>query len=153
MSFVTRVIPRLTPERRQAVVKRALAYAASIGVTSVQDMNPEYADVAAYSELANRGELTARIHAAPIETGWQDQAKLGIHRSFGSAWLRLGAVKGYADGSLGSTTAYFFEPHTRAPRTRGLLSDEMQPLDAVRARVMGADAAGPPLCIPAIGDA
>ena len=93
-------------------------------------MNPSYDDIAVYAELANRNELTARIYAAPIELGWYDQAKLGVHRSFGSSWLRIGAVKGYADGSLGSTTAYFFQPYTDAPQTRGLLSDEMQPIDA-----------------------
>ena len=81
--------------------------------------------------------------------GWQDQAS----GPSGSAWLRIGAVKGYADGSLGSTTAYFFEPYTDAPNTRGLLSDEMQPLDAMRARLVGADRAGLQLCIHAIGDA
>jgi predicted amidohydrolase YtcJ len=95
----------------------------------------------------------SRTRRWPMETGWQDQAKLGLHRSFGSAWLRVGAVKGYADGSLGSTIAYFFEPYTDAPNTRGLLSDEMQPLDAMRARLIGADRAGLQLCIHAIGDA
>src|SRR5581483_7663805 len=120
---------------------------------SVQDMNPEYDDVAVYAELANRGELTTRIYAAPLETGWQDFAKIGVHRSFGSAWLRVGAVKGYADGSLGSTTAYFFQPYTDAPSTRGLLSDEMQSIDEMRSRLVGADKAGLQLCIHAIGDA
>jgi predicted amidohydrolase YtcJ len=62
-------------------------------------------------------------------------------------------VKGYADGSLGSTTAYFFEPYTDAPDTRGLLSDEMHPIEQMRARLAGADAAGLQLCIHAIGDA
>src|SRR5947207_13967804 len=109
-------------------VRPAPGYAASVGGTSLQDMSPAYEDVAVYADLANRGELTARIYAAPLETGWQDQAKLGVHRSFGSAWLRIGAVKGYADGSLGSTTAYFFEPYTDAPATRGLLSEEMHPM-------------------------
>ena len=80
-------------------------------------MNPSYDDIAVYAELANRSELTARIYAAPLEPGWYDQAKLGVHRSFGSPWLRIGAVKGYADGSLGSTTAYFFQPYTDAPET------------------------------------
>jgi predicted amidohydrolase YtcJ len=126
MEFVARVIPKMTPDRRLSVVKRALRYAASVGVTSLQDMNPSYDDIAVYADLANRDELTTRIYAAPIEMGWFDQAKLGIHRSFGSPWLRIGAVKGYADGSLGSTTAYFFQPYTDAPQTRGLLSDEMQ---------------------------
>jgi predicted amidohydrolase YtcJ len=153
MSYVDRVIPRMTPERRLHAVKRALEHAASIGVTSVQDMNSAYEDVAVYADLANRGELTARIYAAPLETGWQDQARLGVHRSFGSAWLRVGAVKGYADGSLGSTTAFFFQPYTDAPATRGLLSDEMQSIDAMRDRLIGADRAGLQLCMHAIGDA
>jgi len=153
MELVSRVIPKMTPEERLQVVKRALQHAASLGVTSVQDMNPSYEDIAVYAELANRGELTARIYAAPMETEWYDQAKLGIHRAFGSPWLRLGAVKGYADGSLGSTTAYFFEPYSDAPQTLGLLSDEMQDLNQLRTRLMAADHAGLQLCIHAIGDA
>ena len=153
MEFVARVIPKMTPDQRLAVVKRALRYAASVGVTSLQDMNPSYDDIAVYAELANRNELTARIYAAPLELGWYDQAKLGVHRSFGSSWLRIGAVKGYADGSLGSTTAYFFQPYTDAPQTRGLLSDEMQPINDMRVRLMAADHAGLQLCMHAIGDA
>jgi predicted amidohydrolase YtcJ len=153
MDYITRVIPKMTPEQRLRAVKRALGHAASLGVTSVQDMNPSYDDISAYADLANRGELTARIYAAPMEIGWYDQAKLGIHRSFGSPWLRLGAVKGYADGSLGSTTAYFFQPYLDAPGTRGLLSDEMQDLAQMRTRLMAADHARLQLCIHAIGDA
>jgi predicted amidohydrolase YtcJ len=152
MNYIERVIPPLTPEQRLQAVKRALEHAASVGVTSVQHMNPTYDDIGTYADLANRGELTARIYAAPPETGWSDQAKLGIHRSFGSAWLRIGALKGYADGSLGSTTAYFFAPYTDAPNTHGLLSDEMQPIDGMRARLIGADKAGLQLCVHAIGD-
>ena len=153
MESVARVIPKMTLDQRLAVVKRALRYAASVGVTSLQDMNPSYDDIAVYAELANRNELTARIYAAPLELGWYDQAKLGVHRSFGSSWLRIGAVKGYADGSLGSTTAYFFQPYTDAPETRGLLSDEMQPIADMRVRLMAADYAGLQLCMHAIGDA
>jgi predicted amidohydrolase YtcJ len=115
-------------------------------------MDPEYADIEAYSILQERGELTARIYAAPLETHWQDQAKLGIRHSFGSDLLRIGAVKGFADGSLGSTTAYFFEPYVDAPNTRGLLSDEMQPISGMRQRLTGADKAGLQICIHAIGD-
>jgi len=153
MDYITRVVPKMTPEQRLRAVQRALGHAASLGVTSVQDMNPTYEDVSVYADLANRGELTVRIYAAPMETGWYDQAKLGIHRSFGSPWLRLGAVKGYADGSLGSTTAYFFEPYSDAPGTRGLLSDEMQDVEQMRTRLMAADHARLQLCLHAIGDA
>jgi len=153
MTPVQRVIPKMTDERRLQVIKSALKHAASVGVTSVQDMNPSYDDLSAYAELASRGELTTRIYAAPMETDWYDQAKIGVRRAFGSTWLRIGAIKGYADGSLGATTAYFFQPYTDAPNTRGLLSDEMQPIDSMRTRLMAADHAGLQLCIHAIGDA
>jgi len=152
MDYVYKIIPPLSHEQRLHAVKRALAHAASLGVTSVQDMNPEYADIAVYSELLDRGELTTRIYAAPLITQVDDQVKIGIRHAFGGPYLRIGALKGYADGSLGSATAYFFEPFTDQPNNHGLLSDEMQPLSLMRDRMMKADAAGLQLCTHAIGD-
>jgi predicted amidohydrolase YtcJ len=152
MGLVYALIAPPSPESRLRAMREGLRHAASLGITSLQDMNPSYADVAAYALLEERGELTLRVYAAPLETQWQDQARLGLRHAFGSSWLRLGAVKGYADGSLGSTTAYFFEPYSDAPGTSGLLSDEMQPLEGMRERLVKADAAGLQLCIHAIGD-
>jgi predicted amidohydrolase YtcJ len=152
MGFVYKVIPPPSREARLRTMREGLRFAAALGITSIQDMNPSCDDVAAYAELLERGELTLRVSAAPMETQWEDQARLGLRHAFGSALLRLGALKGYADGSLGSTTAYFFEPYTDDPTTRGLLSDEMQPPAAMRERLVKADAAGLQLCIHAIGD-
>ena len=152
MGLVNRVIPPFTQARRAQALTRALEHAASLGVTSVRDMGPDAADLATYAEFAERGRLTARVSAAPPELQWADQAKLGIRRGFGTPMLRLGAVKGFADGSLGSTTALFFEPYTDAPESRGLFADEMLPLEAMRERLTGADGAGLQLCIHAIGD-
>jgi len=150
--LVSKVMPPMTPTHRMRAIHQAMDHAASLGVTSVQDMNPSYEDVKAYAELAEKGGLTVRIYAAPLETNWKDQAKIGIRRAFGSSYLRLGAVKGYADGSLGSTTAYFFDPYVDAPNSHGLLSDEMHPVSAMQLRLRSADAAGLQLCIHAIGD-
>ena len=152
MGLVYRVIPPPSREARLRAIREGLRHAASLGVTSAQDMNPSSEDVALYAELAERGELTLRLQTAPLETQWQDLARLGLRRAFGSPWLRTGALKGFADGSLGSTTAYFFEPYTDAPDSHGLLSDEMQPLEGMRERLVGADAAGLQLCLHAIGD-
>jgi len=149
---IYKAIPPMSHEQRVRAARRALEHAASLGVTSVQHMNPEFADVAAYSELAEKGELTTRVYAAPMETDWRDQAKVGIRHAWGSSSLRLGAVKGYADGSLGSRTAYMFEPFADDPGNRGLLSDEMHPPSAMRERLMGADAAGLQIRVHAIGD-
>lgn len=153
-SLVDKVIPPPNHEQRVRAIKRALAHAASLGVTSVQHMSADYADIAAYAELLDRGELTTRIYAAPLITGGAaDQAKIGIRHAFGSPYLRIGAVKGFADGSLGSRTAYFFEPFSDQPDNRGLLAGDMHPLSAMRDRMMTADAAGIQLCTHAIGDA
>jgi predicted amidohydrolase YtcJ len=150
--LVDKVVPPLTHAQRVRAIRQALEHAASLGLTSVQHMNPVYDDLKVYAEIQDKGELTLRIYAAPMETDWKDQAKLGIRHSFGTPLLRLGAVKGYADGSLGSETAYFFDPYTDDPKSHGLLSDEMQPPAAMLQRLKGADAAGLQLCIHAIGD-
>ena len=139
-------------KRRLRVLKRGLRHAASLGLTSAQDMETSYADIWGFAELADKGEMTLRMSTAPLETKWIDEAKIGIRHGFGSEFLRLGAVKGYADGSLGSSTAYFFEPYSDDPKNRGLLSDEMQPLSAMRLRLTKADAANLQICIHAIGD-
>ena len=152
MDYVYKIAPPLSHDARLRAVKRALAHAASLGVTSVQHMNPEYADIAVYSELLERGELTTRIYAAPLIPGVDDQVKIGVRHAFGSPLLRIGALKAYADGSLGSSTAYFFEPFSNQPDNRGLLSDEMHPISLMRDRMMKADAAGLQICTHAIGD-
>jgi predicted amidohydrolase YtcJ len=149
---ILKVVPPLSHQLRLEAVKLALVHAASLGVTSVQDMNPDYADIAVYSELLQKGELTTRIYAAPLITNVDDQAKLGIRHAFGGPYLQIGAVKAYADGSLGSATAYFFQPFTDQPGGHGLLSSQMQPLSLMRDRMMKADATGLQICTHAIGD-
>jgi predicted amidohydrolase YtcJ len=152
MDPIYKVIPPLSHDRRVKVVKRALAYAASVGVTSVQHMETSYADIAVYSELLRRGELTTRIYVAPLITHVDDQVKLGIGHAFGGPYLRIGALKAYADGSLGSGTAYFYEPFLNQGTNRGLLADGMHPISLMRDRYMKADAAGLQICTHAIGD-
>jgi len=151
--LVYKVIPDPTHDQRRHSIERALEHAASVGVTSVQHMNPDYADIAIYSELLEEGKLTTRIYAAPLISQVDDQVKIGIRHAFGGPFLRIGALKSYADGSLGSATAYFFEPFNDQPNNRGLLSDAMHPVSLMRDRMMKADAASLQLCTHAIGDA
>jgi len=75
-----------------------------------------------------------------------------VRAHFGSAMLRTGGLKGFADGSLGSTTALFFDPYLDEPNTRGIPSDEMFPDGTMLERVRGADRAGLQVLIHAIGD-
>jgi predicted amidohydrolase YtcJ len=151
-AYVFKVVPPPTAEQRTRTLRRALGHMAALGVTSVQDMGPEPDDVAIYEALASRGELTARIRAVPAEVPLAARLASGPIRHHPSAFLHVSGAKGFADGSLGSTTAFFFEPYTDDPASRGLLADEMQPLDGMRARLVAIDKAGEQLCIHAIGD-
>ncbi len=70
-SGVLKVIPPLSHDQRiRAVEARLWNTRHRLGVTSVQNMDPEYADIAAsaYAELLQSGELTTRIYAAPLIT-------------------------------------------------------------------------------------
>src|SRR5260370_16158694 len=120
-----KAVPPPSHDQRRHAIERALRHAASLGVTSVQNMNPDYADIAIYSELLDEGKLTTRIYAAPLIPQVDDQVKIGIRRAFGGPYLRIGAVKAYADGSLGSATPYFFEPFLDQPRNLRLLSSHI----------------------------
>ena len=155
MDLVSKVIPPVTHEQRLRAMRRALEHAAHVGVTSFQDMNDEndsFDDIRAYGELLQTGELTARVYVAPGIADWQELAKVGIRHAFGSSFLRTGALKGFADGSLGSRTAYFFQPFSDDPSNLGLLGKQMQPLLQMRNRMTQADSAGLQICTHAIGD-
>ena len=151
MSFVYSKIPEPSFEEKLAAARAATAHAARLGVTSVQDMSAG-ADVAVYQTLLERGELKTRVYAVAPLPAWERLRSVGVRRAFGDDMLRVGGLKGFADGSLGSTTALFFEPYLDAPDTRGLPGDEMFPEGAMLKRVEGADAAGLQVMIHAIGD-
>ncbi len=137
---------------RLRATKRALEHAAILGVTSVQDMTTAYDDIAVFMDLAAKGELTTRIYVAPAVALWEDQANLGIQSGFGSPYLRMGAIKGFIDGSLGSSTAYFFEPYSDDPGNAGTLTQESLPFSDTRERFTRADRAGLQLWLHAVGD-
>ena len=151
MALVAAKIPGPSHAERLAAARTATNHAAKLGVTSVQDMSGSN-DVQVYEELLQHNELKTRIYAAAPLPNWQRSAQKGLKAAAGSNWLRQGALKGFADGSLGSTTAYFFEAYLDDPRTRGLASDEMFPEGAMAERIRLADRAGLHVMVHAIGD-
>jgi predicted amidohydrolase YtcJ len=150
-NLVWQVFPPRSFEEKVAAARAATDYAASLGVTSVQDMSAG-PDVGVYQTLLDRGELKTRINAVWPLPGWERLAQTGVRAHFGSPMLRTGGLKGFADGSLGSTTALFFDPYLDEPNTCGIPSDEMFPDGAMLERVRGADRAGLQVLIHAIGD-
>jgi predicted amidohydrolase YtcJ len=147
MNYINAVIPDAAFEQKLEFATAASNYAASLGITSVQDMSAGN-DVGVYQELIRQGKLKTRVYGCSPLSDWQRLGKVGLTHAFGSEMLRIGCLKGFADGSLGSTTAWFFQPYQDAPNTSGLASDEIPFMDE---RVKAADKAGLQVNIHAIG--
>jgi predicted amidohydrolase YtcJ len=150
-SFVWKVVSPASFDEKLAAARAASNHAAKLGVTSVQDMSAGD-DVGIYQALLDRGDLKTRIYAVSPLPAWERLARTGIRAHFGSEMLRVGGLKGFADGSLGSTTALFYEPFKDAPETSGIAGDEMYPEGAMLIRAREADRAGLQVMIHAIGD-
>jgi predicted amidohydrolase YtcJ len=150
-SFVWKVVSPSTFEEKLAAARAASEYAARLGVTSVQDVSAGV-DVGVYQTLLDHGELKTRIYAVSPLPAWERLARTGVRAHFGSEMLRIGGLKGFSDGSLGSTTALFYDPYRDDPTTSGIPGDEMFPEGAMLERVLKADKAGLQIMIHAIGD-
>ena len=151
MDLLSKVIPAASREEKLAAARAATDEAARLGVTSVQDMSGDD-DVGIYQALVEAGELKTRIYAISPLPRWENLARIGIKAPFGDSMIRIGGLKGFADGSLGSTTALFFEPYNDSPETRGLPDQQMFPEGAMLKRILGADKQGLQIMIHAIGD-
>jgi hypothetical protein len=106
----------------------------------------------AYQTLRGQGELKVRVSAHLPLREWRRLADAGVMAGFGDDKLRIGALKSFADGSLGSTTAWFYEPYADAPETCGTPSDELADPERHYREMRDADAAGLQIALHAIGD-
>jgi hypothetical protein len=127
---------------------RAMTYVAEHGVTSVDHMG-SWDDLAVFEQAHHQGALRTRISAAVPLATWQRLRDTVAARGRGDSWLRIGGLKGFVDGSLGSHTAAMLEPFTDAPNDRGLLVNSP---DDLYAWTSGADKAGLQVIVHAIGD-
>jgi predicted amidohydrolase YtcJ len=85
MGLVRLVVPDMTPAQRTRALERALEHAASLGVTTLQDVRSSREDVALFADFRNRGRLTARIDSSLPRHGGTSK---GTHPDFGSDWPR-----------------------------------------------------------------
>jgi len=152
MNSVVRIIPEPSPEQIAEGLRAAMRYAMENGVTSVQDMSASPDVLSVYQTLLSRGELTLRIYGFQPLASWQRLASVGLRAAFGGDRLQIGGLKGFSDGSLGSTTALFFEPYLDAPQTSGLANSQMIPESKMLNNILAADRAGLQIAVHAIGD-
>jgi predicted amidohydrolase YtcJ len=154
MDLIGGLIPAPSDDEIAESVRNALEEAKSVGVTSVQDMDGS--DPATrrklfriYQNLAKAGKLTIRVDLRWPLADWNELAKLGAESGFGDDWVKVGGVKGFIDGSLGSSTAKMFEPFINEPNSTGVF---VTPPTKMREHILGADKAGLSVAVHAIGD-
>jgi len=151
LELVAKHIPEPSPGAKLRAAEVALRHAAECGVTSVHDMaSAENFEV--YQELLRNNKLTARLYVYIPITEVEVYSRLRLKTPFGNDFLKIGGLKGFVDGSLGSSTALFFEPYADDPDVTGLFHSQMFPEGIMEQRIMEADRAGLQVAIHAIGD-
>lgn len=154
MGLVSRLVPMPSEEEIAEAIRAALAEVRRVGVTSVVDMDGS--DPATrrrlfrlYQHLARTKRLTLRIDLRWPLADWEELARLGVEAQHGNDWVTIGGVKGFIDGSLGSSTARMFEPYLHEKDNTGVW---VTPPTKLREYILGADRAGLHVAVHAIGD-
>jgi len=150
MEILTKHIPDATEEENYDALLAALNEAKRLGVTSIQDMS--YLDaLTVYERAKNEGILTCRIFSRWAIADYNYLVKKNIKAGYGDNLIRMGSLKGFADGSLGSSTAWFFEKYVQDTTTSGLAMDIITD-GSMEKWCMDADKNGLQICVHAIGD-
>jgi predicted amidohydrolase YtcJ len=148
MELLAGAVPEPSVEMSLRALDSAMTYVAERGVTSVHHMGG-WGDLAVFERAHAMGGLRTRISAAVPLSTWARLRDTVAARGRGDDWLRIGGLKGFVDGSLGSHTAAMLEPFTDAPNDRGLLVNTPEDLYAWTS---AADKAGLQVMVHAIGD-
>jgi predicted amidohydrolase YtcJ len=146
--IVERAMPAPPPAMLDRALDAAMHYVAAQGVTSVHNMG-SWADLAVFERVHRANQLITRIYAAVPLRSWEQLADTVKARGFGDDWVRIGALKGFVDGSIGSHTAAMLKPFTDSPKDSGLFVTTPENLYEWTS---SADRAGLHVIVHAIGD-
>lgn len=148
LRLILRFVPEPSEEEYENALNLAMNYVASNGVTSVHHMSA-FNHLEVLKKVQNKGELITRIYAMFPLRKWKS-LKVEIEQNGrGNNWLKIGGLKGFVDGSLGSHTAVFFASYTDTPGENGLY---VTPMSTIYKYVKAADKANLQIMIHAIGD-
>ena len=120
--LVEQAVPPPDDAYRAAALRRALAAAASVGLTGMHDMGTSLADLDLYRRFADEGRFTLRVvaYADGAAAALEQLCRQGPYRH-PSGRVRMAGAKFYADGALGSRGAALLEPYSDDHGNRGLL--------------------------------
>lgn len=122
MDIVTNHIPKPTDKQYFEALKAAQNEALKNGITSIHDITEEkFFNM--YLEAYKIEELKTRINAVFLITQLEELLSKDFFKKTNNNWLKAGSIKAFADGTLGSNTAWFFEPYEDEPDNYGLPTD------------------------------
>ncbi|MEN8194270.1 MAG: amidohydrolase family protein, partial [Bacteroidota bacterium] len=124
MDLVYDIIPKSSETELAEAVDAAMNEAKKLGVTSIHDISYDN-HFPALQRAERSGKLNTRVYSSQLIKNYKDLISNGIQHNSGNDFLRTGTVKAFADGSLGSQTAYMFEPYSDNPDNVGLPMEEM----------------------------
>jgi predicted amidohydrolase YtcJ len=145
-TYVDRVVPAPASVQEDTALDTAMKYVASKGVTSVHNMS---GGMAAIERARREGRLITRIYAGMPLSEWKELSAKVKAGGRGDKWVRIGLLKGFVDGSLGSHTAAFHKPFDDSPADSGFF---ITPADELYRSIKSADSAGLHVTVHAIGD-
>lgn len=157
-ALVERVMPQLSQEEKDRAMQAAMREAAVHGVTSVQNMADSSEDASQpelfreFQKLEAAAKLTVHIYEAMPVRDYKMLADSGIVAPFGGPHLRIGNLKAFADGALGSETAWMDEPFVNKPSYSGIASADLLNVEHFYEALRQADRAGLQISVHAIGD-
>jgi len=150
-ALATRAIPPPADEEVERAILEATRLLHRLGITGVHHMagSAEGTTLPVLQHLHREGRLGVRVVAAIPETSLDDAIRMGLRSGLGDEWLRVGFVKIFADGTLGSQTAAMLTPFTGQPDNTGIA---LHGHDELAALVRRASRAGWACAVHAIGD-
>ncbi|HEU0054687.1 MAG TPA: amidohydrolase [Longimicrobium sp.] len=149
VALVERHLPSESLAERRDALLDAQAELHALGLTGVHSV--EVNGLEDFSALAEEDRLRLRVLQAIQRPRLQAAIDLGLRSGFGGGWMRIGGLKMFLDGALGSRTAWM-----RAPYEGGADGDvgiNTLPPDEFRETVRRAAEAGIASTVHAIGDA
>jgi len=148
MELVTKLIPEPSLERSISAIRKAQTQLWQYGITGLHDFDGSRC-FQALQVLHRENELGLRvIKNIPIDDS-EHAINLGLRTGYGDDWIRVGNVKIFADGALGSRTAAMMAPYEGEPKNLGMKLYEREELLEIFTRVGNHGLA---LAVHAIGD-
>ncbi|HEU0002415.1 MAG TPA: amidohydrolase [Ktedonobacteraceae bacterium] len=147
-SLVYNVIDRHDPKLTRHLVEGKLQELQRSGITSIHDIEDNEA-LRLFQQLRDEGILKTRVQMILPRHVLPELREIGLQAGFGDDMLRLGGIKIFADGTLGSQTAAMLDGFEGNPDNRGILAI---PEQEMRETVSAAAEMGISIAIHAIGD-